>query len=166
MTISPTASTICIVLLANKQRLHFAQVGSQPLGFEKSATEARPNFIILCHSTDIPDPLYRSSLPAGPQSYTPYPHRAALYRCELVSLPLLGHVTWLGFTIWLFLTCREGYKQSLSSTRKKPVLYSSGDIWKTLINIDLKTLVISVNVAPEVEPWLNKNNRKCTWHLK
>ena len=37
-------------------------------------------------------PLYRSSLPAGPQGYIPYPHRAAVCRCELVALTLLGHV--------------------------------------------------------------------------
>ena len=37
-------------------------------------------------------PPYRSSLLAGPQGYTPYPHRAAVCKCELVALPLLGHV--------------------------------------------------------------------------
>ena len=33
-----------------------------------------------------------SSLPVGPLGYTPYPHRAAVCRCELVALSLLGHV--------------------------------------------------------------------------
>ena len=33
----------------------------------------------------------RSSLPVGPQGYTPYPHRAAVCRFELFTLPLLGH---------------------------------------------------------------------------
>ena len=35
---------------------------------------------------------YRSSLPAGLQDYTPYLHRAAVCRFELVARPLLGHV--------------------------------------------------------------------------
>ena len=37
-------------------------------------------------------PPYRSSLLAGLQGYTPYPHRAAVCRFELVTLLLLGHV--------------------------------------------------------------------------
>ena len=37
-------------------------------------------------------PPYRSSLPVGPQGYTPYPHRAAVCRFELVALLLVGHV--------------------------------------------------------------------------
>ena len=54
------------------------------------------HLVVSC-STDIPDPLsplhpYRSSLPAGPQGYTSYPHTAAVCRCELVALTLLGHV--------------------------------------------------------------------------
>ena len=49
-------------------------------------------------STDILDSLslapspYRTSLPAGPQGYTPNPHRAAVCRFELVVLFLLGRV--------------------------------------------------------------------------
>ena len=35
---------------------------------------------------------YRSSLPAGPNGYTPYPHIAAVCRFELVALLLLGHL--------------------------------------------------------------------------
>ena len=37
-------------------------------------------------------PPYRSSLPAGLQGYTPYLHRAAVCRFELVALPLFDHV--------------------------------------------------------------------------
>ena len=53
--------------------------------------------IILCHQHGYPWPFlatppYRSSSPAGPQGYTPYPHRAAVCRLELVALLLLGHV--------------------------------------------------------------------------
>ena len=53
--------------------------------------------ILSCHQHGYPWPSlttspYHSSLPAGPQGYTPYPHRAALCRFELVTLLLLGHV--------------------------------------------------------------------------
>ena len=41
-------------------------------------------------STDIP--RNRSFLPVGPQGYTSYPHRAAVCRCELAALLLLGLV--------------------------------------------------------------------------
>ena len=37
-------------------------------------------------------PPNRSLLPVGSQGYTPYPHRAAVRRYELVALLLLGHV--------------------------------------------------------------------------
>ena len=37
-------------------------------------------------------PLYRPSLPAGSQGYIPYRYRVAVYRFELVVLPLLVHV--------------------------------------------------------------------------
>ena len=37
-------------------------------------------------------PSQYSSLPAGPQGYTSYPHKASVCRCKLVALPLLGHV--------------------------------------------------------------------------
>ena len=37
---------------------------------------------------------YRPLLPAGPQGYIPYWHRAAVCRFELVVLPLLTHVKW------------------------------------------------------------------------
>ena len=42
--------------------------------------------------TLLATPLYRSSLPAGPQWYTRYPHGADIYRFELVALLLFGHV--------------------------------------------------------------------------
>ena len=42
-----------------------------------------------------------SSLPAGPQGYTPYPHRATVCRCELVTLPFLGHVVGVHWSTWL-----------------------------------------------------------------
>ena len=53
--------------------------------------------IMSCHQNGYPwpslaTPPYRSSLPAVPQGYNPYPHRAAVYRSELVALLLLGHV--------------------------------------------------------------------------
>ena len=53
--------------------------------------------IILGHHRGYPwpslaAPLYRSSLPAGPQGYIPYPHWAAVWRFVLVALLLLGHV--------------------------------------------------------------------------
>ena len=53
--------------------------------------------IILFHQHRYPCPFldtppYRSSLPAGPQCYTPYSHRAAVCRFELVVLLFLGHV--------------------------------------------------------------------------
>ena len=52
---------------------------------------------ILCHQHGYPwpslvTPPYSSSLPAGPQGYKPYPHRAAVCRFELAALLLLGHV--------------------------------------------------------------------------
>ena len=52
---------------------------------------------LSCHWHGYPwpsvaTPPYRSSLPADPQGYTSYPHRATVCRCELVALPLLGHV--------------------------------------------------------------------------
>ena len=37
-------------------------------------------------------PPYHSSLLAGPQGYTPYPHWAAVCKFELVILLLLGHM--------------------------------------------------------------------------
>ena len=37
-------------------------------------------------------PPYRPSLPAGPQDYIPYLHRAAVCNFELVALLLLGYV--------------------------------------------------------------------------
>ena len=40
----------------------------------------------------LPTSPYRSSLPAGPQGCTSYPHRAAVCRFEVVALLLLGHV--------------------------------------------------------------------------
>ena len=55
-------------------------------------------FIILscdqhrCPWPSFATPPYGSSLPAGPQGYTPYHHRAAECRFELVVLPILGHV--------------------------------------------------------------------------
>ena len=53
--------------------------------------------ILSCHRHGYSWPFlatypYRSSLPVGPQGYTPHPHRAAVYRFELVALLLLGHV--------------------------------------------------------------------------
>ena len=53
--------------------------------------------ILSCHQHGYPwpslaTPPYRSSLPAGPQGYIPYPHRAVVCRFELVALLLLGHV--------------------------------------------------------------------------
>ena len=53
--------------------------------------------ILLCPKHGYPwpspaNPPYRSSLPAGPQSNTPYPHRASVCRFELVTRILLGHV--------------------------------------------------------------------------
>ena len=53
--------------------------------------------IILGHQHGYPwpslaTPTYRSSLPAGPPGYTPYPHRATVCRFEQVTLLLLGHL--------------------------------------------------------------------------
>ena len=53
--------------------------------------------ILPCHQHGYPwhslaTPSYNSSLPAGPQGYTPYPHRAAVWRFELVALLLHGYV--------------------------------------------------------------------------
>ena len=55
--------------------------------------------IYLCghHQHGYPWPFlttspYHSSLSAAPQGYTPYPHRAAVCRFELVTLLSLGHV--------------------------------------------------------------------------
>ena len=53
--------------------------------------------ILACHQHGYPwpslaTPPYRSSPPAGPHGYTPYPHRAAVCRFELVALLSLGHV--------------------------------------------------------------------------
>ena len=53
--------------------------------------------ILLCHQHRYPWPFlatspYRSLLPAGPQGYTPYPHRAAVCRFKLVPLLLLSYV--------------------------------------------------------------------------
>ena len=50
-----------------------------------------------CHQHGYPRPSlvtppYRPSLPAGPQGYVPYLHRAAVCRFELVALLLLGHL--------------------------------------------------------------------------
>ena len=36
----------------------------------------------------------------------------------------------------------------------------------SVLVIDLKTSLTSVDAAEEVGPWLNKNNGKFTWHLK
>ena len=57
--------------------------------------------IMSCHRHSYPWPFHttslnRSSLPVGPQGYTPYPLRAAVCRFELVTLLLLSHVK--GFT--------------------------------------------------------------------
>ena len=61
--------------------------------------DLKSNFLYSCCavSMDIPDPFlppppYRSSLPVGPQNYTPYPHRAAVCRFKLAALLLHGHV--------------------------------------------------------------------------
>ena len=53
--------------------------------------------ILSCHRHRYPWPFlptspYRSSLPTGPQGYTPYFHRAAVCRFELVALHLPGLV--------------------------------------------------------------------------
>ena len=53
--------------------------------------------ILSCHQNGYPWPSlatspFHSLLPAGPQSYTLYPLRAAVCGCELVALTLLGHV--------------------------------------------------------------------------
>ena len=53
--------------------------------------------ILSCHLHRYPwpslgTPPYCSSLLADPLGYIPYPHRAAVCRFELVSLPLLGHM--------------------------------------------------------------------------
>ena len=53
--------------------------------------------ILLYHQHGYPWPSlattpYRSLLPASPQAYTLYPHRAAVYRFEQVTLLVLGHV--------------------------------------------------------------------------
>ena len=53
--------------------------------------------IMSCHQHGYPwpslaTPPYCPSLPAGPQGYIPYLHRAAVCRFKLVTLPLLGHV--------------------------------------------------------------------------
>ena len=53
--------------------------------------------ILPCHHHGYPwpslaTPPYRSSVSAGPQGYNMYPHRAAVYRFELVTLLLFGHV--------------------------------------------------------------------------
>ena len=53
----------------------------------------------------LPTPPYCSSLPVGPQGYTPYPHRAAVCRFELVALFLLCPVCWGCRIHWLQL-CR------------------------------------------------------------
>ena len=52
--------------------------------------------ILSCHQhgyswSILATPPYRSLLLTGPQGYTPYPHRAAVCRFELVALRLLGH---------------------------------------------------------------------------
>ena len=41
--------------------------------------------------SSLANPPNRSSLLAGPQGYTPYPHGAAVCRFELIALLLLGH---------------------------------------------------------------------------
>ena len=68
-------------------------------GFElDSSYVMRHHLIILsCHQHGYPwpflaNPPYCSSLLAGPRGYISYPHRSAVYRFELVSLLLLGHV--------------------------------------------------------------------------
>ena len=53
--------------------------------------------ILSCHQYRYPWPYlaitpYRSSLLAGPQGYTLYPHRAVVCRFKLVTLLLLSHV--------------------------------------------------------------------------
>ena len=56
------------------------------------------NLIILsCHQyryswPSLATPPNHSSLPVGPQAYTPYPHRTAVCRFELVALLVFGHV--------------------------------------------------------------------------
>ena len=57
----------------------------------------RSLIILSCHRHRYPWPFlatspYRSSVPAGPQGYTPYPHRATVCRFKLVALLLFGHV--------------------------------------------------------------------------
>ena len=52
--------------------------------------------ILSCHQHRYPwpslaTPPYRSSLLAGPQGYTRYPHRATVCKFVLVALLLLGH---------------------------------------------------------------------------
>ena len=53
--------------------------------------------MLSCHLHGYPWPSHatppnRSSLPAGPQGYTLYPHRDGVCRFELVAPLLLGHV--------------------------------------------------------------------------
>ena len=53
--------------------------------------------ISTCHQHGYPwpslaTPAYCLSLPAGPQGYTSYPHKATVCSCELVAPSLLGHV--------------------------------------------------------------------------
>ena len=53
--------------------------------------------ILSCHQHEyswpyVATPPYRSSLPAGPQGYTLYTHRAAVCGCKLVAQTFLGHV--------------------------------------------------------------------------
>ena len=54
--------------------------------------------IFSCHQHGYPRPSLAtppccSSLPSGPQGYTPYPHRATACRFELVALLFLGQIS-------------------------------------------------------------------------
>ena len=79
--------------------LHVRIYNSSVSYFYKVLNEAKFNIIIIssCHQYGYLWPFlttspYRSLLSAGPQGYTPYPHRAALCRFDLVILLLPVHV--------------------------------------------------------------------------
>ena len=62
--------------------------------------------ILSCHLhgylwTSLTTPPYRSLLPADPQGYSLYLHRAAVCRFELVALLLLGYVKGVYRSTWL-----------------------------------------------------------------
>ena len=53
--------------------------------------------ILSCHQRRYPwssltTSTYRSTHPAGPQGYDPYPHKAAVYSFKLITLLLRGYV--------------------------------------------------------------------------